>query len=98
MTKLETLPPRARESQARQRRRSLRKAAAARIRGSLASSRSARIKALIKQDPDHRRRMMIYPLLWMVVSSLRSNDLIFRDPGLLLTSLEWATTPTAGPR
>ncbi len=30
---------------------------------------------------------MIYPLLWMLVSSFRPNDLIFREPGLLLTSL-----------
>src|SRR5699024_3042752 len=26
---------------------------------------------------------MIYPLLWMVVSSLRPNEEIFRNPGLL---------------
>lgn len=31
---------------------------------------------------------MIYPLLWMVVSSLRPNELIFRDPGLWLSTLE----------
>ena len=58
-------------------------------RGSLAFSRSARIKGLIK----HAiliivGGVMIYPLLWMVVSSLRPNDLIFREPGLWLESLE----------
>ncbi|MFW0773132.1 carbohydrate ABC transporter permease [Paenarthrobacter nitroguajacolicus] len=58
-------------------------------RGSLAFSRSARIKGLAK----HAiliivGGVMIYPLLWMVVSSLRPNDLIFREPGLWLESLE----------
>jgi multiple sugar transport system permease protein len=32
--------------------------------------------------------VMLYPVLWMVVSSLRPNDVIFRDPGLLLNDLE----------
>ncbi len=32
---------------------------------------------------------MIYPLLWMLVSSLRPNDMIFRESGLLLTTLEF---------
>lgn len=46
-----------------------------------AFSRNARIKGLIK----HAililvGGIMIYPLLWMVVSSLRPNDLIFREP------------------
>jgi multiple sugar transport system permease protein len=31
--------------------------------------------------------VMIYPLLWMLVSSLRPNDLIFRTPGLWLNDL-----------
>ena len=31
--------------------------------------------------------LMIYPLLWMAVSSLRPNELIFRQPGLWLSSL-----------
>ncbi|KXK62343.1 sugar ABC transporter permease [Micromonospora rosaria] len=31
--------------------------------------------------------VMLYPVLWMVVSSLRPNDTIFRDSGLLLTDL-----------
>ena len=30
---------------------------------------------------------MIYPLLWMLVSSLRPNDLIFRTPGLWLNDV-----------
>ncbi len=32
--------------------------------------------------------VMMYPLLWMVVSSLRPNEEIFRSPGLLLDSFE----------
>lgn len=33
--------------------------------------------------------IMIYPLLWMVVSSLRPTDVIFREPGLFLQTFEW---------
>ena len=33
--------------------------------------------------------LMIYPLLWMVVSSLRPTDVIFREPGLFLQNFEW---------
>jgi multiple sugar transport system permease protein len=33
--------------------------------------------------------VMIYPLLWMLVSSLRSDELIFRDPGLWLQTLDF---------
>lgn len=32
--------------------------------------------------------IMLYPLLWMLVSSLRPNDVIFREAGLWLTSFE----------
>jgi len=32
--------------------------------------------------------VMLYPVLWMVVSSLRPGDVIFRDPSLILTELE----------
>ncbi|MEV6305334.1 carbohydrate ABC transporter permease [Actinoplanes sp. NPDC051861] len=32
--------------------------------------------------------VMLYPVLWMVVSSLRSNNAIFRSPGLVLSDLE----------
>jgi multiple sugar transport system permease protein len=32
--------------------------------------------------------VMLYPVLWMVVSSLRPNDVIFRDPSLVLRDLE----------
>ncbi|NYE95440.1 multiple sugar transport system permease protein [Psychromicrobium silvestre] len=32
--------------------------------------------------------IMIYPLLWMIASSLRPNDLIFRAPGIWLTTFE----------
>ncbi|WP_193103645.1 carbohydrate ABC transporter permease [Brachybacterium sp. FME24] len=34
--------------------------------------------------------VMIYPLLWMVVSSLRPNDEIFRNPGLFPISLDFS--------
>ncbi|MDQ0674180.1 MULTISPECIES: carbohydrate ABC transporter permease [Micrococcaceae] len=58
-------------------------------RGTLAFSRSQRTKALIKHAIlILAGGLMIYPLLWMVVSSLRPNDLIFREPGLWLNSLE----------
>lgn len=33
--------------------------------------------------------IMLYPLLWMLVSSLRPNDEIFRQSGLLLTTFEF---------
>ncbi|MGA0568243.1 carbohydrate ABC transporter permease [Rathayibacter sp. KR2-224] len=33
--------------------------------------------------------LMIYPLLWMVVSSLRPNDQIFTNPGIIPNSFEW---------
>ncbi|GGN45826.1 multiple sugar transport system permease protein [Actinoplanes campanulatus] len=32
--------------------------------------------------------IMLYPVLWMVVSSLRPNNVIFRSPGLVLDGLE----------
>jgi multiple sugar transport system permease protein len=32
--------------------------------------------------------VMLYPVIWMVVSSLRPGDEIFREPGLLITELE----------
>jgi multiple sugar transport system permease protein len=31
---------------------------------------------------------MLYPVIWMVVSSLRPNEEIFRDPGIILDSFE----------
>jgi multiple sugar transport system permease protein len=58
-------------------------------RGTLAFSRAARTKALMKHAVlILAGGLMIYPLLWMVVSSLRANELIFREPGLWLNSLE----------
>jgi len=33
--------------------------------------------------------VMLYPVLWMIVSSLRSNDQIFNDPSLILTNPQW---------
>jgi multiple sugar transport system permease protein len=87
-TKLETLPAASNKSAAgkptnpRKPRES---------RGSLAFSRSARTKALAKHAIlIVTGGVMIYPLLWMVVSSLRANELIFREPGLWLNSLEMA--------
>ncbi|MEU5154110.1 carbohydrate ABC transporter permease [Glycomyces sp. NPDC021274] len=32
--------------------------------------------------------VMLYPVLWMIVSSLRPEDVIFRDPSLILRDLE----------
>ena len=32
--------------------------------------------------------VMIYPLLWMIASSLRPNEIIFREPGILLDTFE----------
>lgn len=57
--------------------------------GSLAFSRRARGRASFK----HlilivSGAVMIYPLLWMVVSSLRPDELIFKDPGLWLSELD----------
>lgn len=58
-------------------------------RGTLAFSRKQRTKALGKHAIlILAGALMIYPLLWMIASSLRPNDLIFRDPGLWLNSLE----------
>ena len=58
-------------------------------RGTLAFSRAQRGKSLMKHGIlILAGGLMIYPLLWMVVSSLRPNELIFREPGLWLNSLE----------
>ncbi|BCW20357.1 carbohydrate ABC transporter permease [Pseudarthrobacter enclensis] len=58
-------------------------------RGTLAFSRAQRTKSLVKHAIlILAGGLMIYPLLWMVVSSLRPNELIFREPGLWLESLE----------
>ncbi len=85
MTKLQTLPAASGSSSGKEGKSPRRRESP----GSLAFSRSARIKGLVK----HAiliivGAVMIYPLLWMVVSSLRPNDLIFREPGLWLESLE----------
>ena len=58
-------------------------------RGTLSFSARARSRALTK----HLilivcGAVMIYPLLWMVVSSVRPNELIFKDPGLWLSTLD----------
>jgi pectin-derived oligosaccharide transport system permease protein len=37
--------------------------------------------------------LMLYPVLWMVISSLRPTDEIFREPGLLLTDVEAGNYP-----
>ncbi|MFC0624146.1 carbohydrate ABC transporter permease [Kribbella deserti] len=37
--------------------------------------------------------LMLYPVVWMVVSSLRPSDEIFREPGILLKNLETGNYP-----
>jgi multiple sugar transport system permease protein len=37
--------------------------------------------------------LMLYPVLWMVVSSLRPKDQIFQEPGLLLTDIQAGNYP-----
>ncbi|WP_395244316.1 carbohydrate ABC transporter permease [Agromyces sp. MMS24-K17] len=34
--------------------------------------------------------LMLYPVIWMVVSSLRPNEVIFREPGIILDSFEFS--------
>lgn len=34
--------------------------------------------------------VMIYPLLWMIASSFRPNDLIFREAGLVISEVDWS--------
>ncbi len=34
--------------------------------------------------------MMLYPLLWMIASSVRPNDVIFREPGLVVTEFDFS--------
>lgn len=87
-TKLETLPAPDKKSGAGKP-TNHRKPKVRESRGTLAFSRSQRTKALIKHAIlILAGGLMIYPLLWMVVSSLRPNDLVFREPGLWLNSLE----------
>jgi multiple sugar transport system permease protein len=38
--------------------------------------------------------VMLYPVVWMVISSLRPSDEIFRAPGLLLDGLDLSNYPT----
>ena len=38
--------------------------------------------------------LMLYPVIWMVISSLRPSDEIFRSPGLLLDDLDLSNYPT----
>jgi multiple sugar transport system permease protein len=58
-------------------------------RGGLAFSKRARAKATVKHViMIVAALIMIYPLLWMLVSSLRPNDAIFMDPGLLLKTFK----------
>jgi multiple sugar transport system permease protein len=88
-TKLETLPAPSNKAPAGKPTNSRGPRKSRESRGSLAFSRSARTKALIKHAIlIVTGGVMIYPLLWMMVSSLRANELIFRDPGLWLNSLE----------
>jgi multiple sugar transport system permease protein len=88
-TKLETLPAPDKKSAGAGKPKNHRRPKVRESRGTLAFSRSQRTKALIKHAIlILAGGLMIYPLLWMVVSSLRPNDLIFREPGLWLNSLE----------
>jgi multiple sugar transport system permease protein len=88
-TKLETLPAPDKKSAGAGKPKNNRRPRVRESRGTLAFSRSQRTKALIKHAIlILAGGLMIYPLLWMVVSSLRPNDLIFREPGLWLNSLE----------
>lgn len=58
-------------------------------RGTLSYSRKARTKALTKHAIlIITGLVMIYPLLWMLVSAMRPNDEIFKDPGLWLSHLD----------
>ena len=86
-TKLQTLPAPDRKTSGAGKPKNHRKPRES--RGTLAFSRSQRTKALGKHAIlILAGALMIYPLLWMVVSSLRANELIFREPGLWLNSLE----------
>lgn len=87
-TKLETLPTPERKS-AGAGKPNNRKPRVRESRGTLAFSRAQRSKSLMKHGIlILAGALMIYPLLWMVVSSLRPNEMIFREPGLWLNSLE----------
>ncbi|WP_066290224.1 carbohydrate ABC transporter permease [Arthrobacter sp. B6] len=86
-TKLETLPAPDKKTSGAGKPKNHRKLRES--RGTLAFSRSQRNKALGKHAIlILAGGLMIYPLLWMLVSSLRANELIFREPGLWLNSLE----------
>ncbi|MFC7850119.1 carbohydrate ABC transporter permease [Arthrobacter sp. NPDC057388] len=88
-TKLETLPAPSKKAPAGKPTNPRRPRKNRESPGTLAFSRQARSKALFKHAIlIVTGGVMIYPLLWMVVSSLRSNELIFREPGLWLNSLE----------
>ncbi|MFD1502019.1 carbohydrate ABC transporter permease [Streptosporangium lutulentum] len=59
------------------------------------ATRSKRVPALFRPAPRLVRHLllivsglfMLYPLLWMVSSSLKPEDLIFREPGLIPTAV-----------
>lgn len=58
-------------------------------RGTLSFSRKARIRAIAKHAIlIISGSVMIYPLLWMVVSAMRPNDVIFTEPGLWLSEVD----------
>lgn len=64
-------------------------------RGTLSFSMKARGRALFKHVAlIVSGAVMIYPLLWMVVSSLRPDELIFKDPGLWLSELDLSNYTT----
>ena len=88
-TKLETLPAADKKSAGAGKPTNHRKPRTRESRGTLAFSRAQRARSLMKHTIlILAGGLMIYPLLWMVVSSLRPNELIFREPGLWLQNLE----------
>jgi multiple sugar transport system permease protein len=57
--------------------------------GDVAAKRTTKIRAVVKHAGLVLLALvMLYPVLWMVVSSLRPGNEIFRSPGLVLTDLE----------
>ena len=58
-------------------------------RGAGSRTRRSRIRSVIKHVLlIAAATLMLYPVIWMVVSSLRPTEVIFREPGLILTDLE----------
>jgi len=59
------------------------------VRGRASRTSGARLKSVLKHTLVIAVALvMVYPLLWMLASSLRPNDIIFREPGVLLDTFE----------